>query len=97
MQGKFPATGAFVPLGAKLDDGSPHPAAGTGFALSATATFSGDRSEMLKDGDQWIEFLQLRWDGSKLAVQGDPLPDSLFGVHLINQGFQCVPQNSGML
>ncbi|MFN0165696.1 MAG: SGNH/GDSL hydrolase family protein [Bryobacteraceae bacterium] len=97
VQGKFPATGAFVPLGAKLDDGSPHPAAGTGFALSATATFSGDRSEMLKDGDRWIEFLQLRWDGSKLGVQGDPLPDSLFGVHLINQGFQCVPQDTGML
>ena len=30
---KYPAAGGFVPLGAKRLDGSPHPHAGTGFAL----------------------------------------------------------------
>jgi hypothetical protein len=97
VQAKFPASGAFVPLGARLADGLPHPAAGTGFAFSATATFSQDRSEELKDGDKWIEFVQLRWDGKQLTAKGDPLPDSLFGVHVINQGFQCVPQDTAML
>ena len=30
VQGRFPVSGGFIPLGAKLPDGRPHPAAGTG-------------------------------------------------------------------
>jgi hypothetical protein len=83
VQGRFPVSGGFVPLGSKLPDGRPHPAAGTGFLFSGTLTFLPDRTqghpEAGKD-DRDIEFVQLRWDGSALTVTRRELFKQLAGV-----------------
>jgi hypothetical protein len=71
IRARFPASGAFVPLGAKLPDGQPHPAAGTGFLFSGTRPFLPDRSEGHPQAgreDRTIEFMELRWDGTHLKV-----------------------------
>lgn len=39
---KYPARTGFVPQGAKLDDGSPHPSAGTGFAINQAIAWTKD-------------------------------------------------------
>src|SRR5262249_33435092 len=71
IQARYPVSGAFVPLGAKLADGTPHPGAGTGFLFSGTLTFLPDRSDGHPDAgreDRTIEFMQIRWDGKDLKV-----------------------------
>jgi hypothetical protein len=71
IQARYPVSGAFVPLGAKLPDGTSHPGAGTGFLFSGTLTFLPDRSDGHPDAgreDRTIEFMQIRWDGKDLKV-----------------------------
>ena len=83
VQGRFPVSGGFVPLGSKLPDGRPHPAAGTGFLFSGTLTFLPDRSQghpQAGKDDRDIEFVQLRWDGSALTVTRRELFKQLMGV-----------------
>jgi hypothetical protein len=93
---KYPVNGGFVPRGAKLEDGSPHPAAGAGFLLSTAAAFLPDRSEMFPNTDQFVEFLQARWDGNSLKVTRDELPQPL-ADRLRNVGFNCLPRGAGFL
>jgi hypothetical protein len=83
VQSRYNVSGGFVPLGAQLADGSPHPAAGTGFMFSDAFTFLPDRSEGhpeagLKDRD--FEFIQLRWDGSKLTITRRDFFNELLGI-----------------
>ena len=80
VQAKYPVCGAFVPLGARLENGSPHPAAGTGFLLSQGVTFLPDRSGAHPQGDCTFDLIQLRWDGERLAVTNGQLPETLFGM-----------------
>jgi hypothetical protein len=83
VQGRFPVSGGFVPLGAKLPDGSVHPGAGTGFLFSGTLTFRPDRFEghpQAGKDDRDIEFVQLRWDGSSLQVTRREYVKQLAGV-----------------
>ncbi|MBL9215004.1 MAG: hypothetical protein JNG83_05970, partial [Opitutaceae bacterium] len=44
VMAKYPGNIGFIPLGAKLPDGRPHPHAGTGFAIVVTAAWPTDRS-----------------------------------------------------
>ena len=97
VQAKYPGTGAFVPLGTKRADGSPHPGAGSGFYLSTTGTFLSDRSRVHPQADWWLEFLQLTWDGHTLKVAKDALPERVFGLKLINIGFRTYPEGDGFL
>src|SRR6185369_14110623 len=64
--------GGFVPLGAKLADGRPHPHAGTGFAVVRTHSFAADLSTRLNSEVRppyaYLELLQLRYDGQTFAV-----------------------------
>lgn len=67
-------TGGFVPLGAQRSDGTPHPAAGTGFALAHyfgnTIPKAHDETHRPDRGDQYQtgELLQLKFDGSQLSI-----------------------------
>ncbi|MEO6244455.1 MAG: hypothetical protein ABIQ12_03385 [Opitutaceae bacterium] len=93
---KYPVNGAIVPLGAKREDGTPHPAAGTGFLCSTALTFTADRAEITVAPDQFVEFYQVRWDGAKLQVERDRLPES-YAARLINVGFNSLPLGDGFL
>jgi hypothetical protein len=101
VQGRFPVSGGFVPLGAKLADGSPHPAAGTGFVYSGTLTFRADRMEghpQAGKDDRDIEFVQLRWDGKDLKVIQREFSKTLAGVDVGRVGLtNALPDGTGFL
>jgi hypothetical protein len=65
--------GGFIPLGAKLPDGSPHPHAGTGFAMGTTGGHPTDHKHPVpsiqsKPGHGFATLLQLKFDGQKLHI-----------------------------
>ena len=67
------STGGFVPLGARLPDGSPHRAAGTGYLLSCGVAHLADHSERhltRAHAHSIVEIIQLRFDGTALSVTG---------------------------
>jgi hypothetical protein len=76
---KYPVTGGFVPLGAALDDGRPHPAAGTGILVSDAVTFSLDKTSADSYSEIITEVIQLRWDGQSLKITEKKLIDHAFG------------------
>jgi len=76
---KFPATGGFVPLGAKRPDGSDHPHAGTGFLVlikhgvpprALSGDVNGYDGSWVLDADilRQIEVHQLSFDGERITV-----------------------------
>lgn len=69
----------FVPLGAKLADGSPHPAAGTGFGLLVALGFPPDHSDLWaparKDIHDVFQLQQYRYDGQKFTITKDQILD----------------------
>ena len=71
---KHGARGGFVPLGARRDDGSPHPHAGTGVGLCKALDFpmkgNGyyDKREKTKGMVRTTEVQQLAFDGKKFSV-----------------------------
>ena len=69
----YPAVGGFVPLGAKRDDGSPHPHAGTGFGLAVVLGYPADHADPRPErrGDtlhRW-SLQQWRFDGRRFIVE----------------------------
>lgn len=85
---KYPVSGFFVPLGATLPDGSPHPAAGTGLLMSVCVAYAADRSDPTtagKTGANWkswenlIEFIPVSWDGKQLTLGTARKVRELFG------------------
>ena len=91
---KYPFNGAIVPLGAKLPDGTPHPAAGTGFFVCSVLSFLPDRSEFTPDPDEFIEFYQVRWDGQTLKVSPDKFPEP-YASRLKGVAFNAVAKGTG--
>ena len=79
---KFPANGCFVPLHAKLPDGTAHPAAGTGLLVSTGMTFNADGSSAEEDSEVTNEFMQVRWDGKRLEITEREFIDNLCGYEL---------------
>lgn len=72
----YPLFAAFVPLGALLEDGTPHPHGGTGFAVGLKMGRPCDDHGVCKsytdpleeDCCDQVEFLQLAWNGRDLSV-----------------------------
>lgn len=78
---RFPAGGGFVPCDARLSDGSPHPAAGTGFALCHLHAMPLEVQDV-KDGERaregtWVaksavyrclEWRQVRFDRGRFVL-----------------------------
>jgi hypothetical protein len=74
---KYPAVGAFVPLGAKLANGKPHPAAGSGVLFSCASTFRHDKTTQDENSKRQVEVLQFRWDGQRLRCTHHEIIGSL--------------------
>ena len=75
---KFPLIGGFVPLGAKLKDGRPHPAAGTGFGSAQALSFPHDGGGLITWKDKFIRYIelhQLRFDGERLTTRVEMIRD----------------------
>jgi hypothetical protein len=78
---KYPVEGGFVPLGARLKDGRPHPHAGTGFLMSTALSFDSVSRCLIEheDEESLLELMQLRWDGSSLKIFKRELHHDLLG------------------
>ena len=66
------AHGGFVPLGAKLPDGTPHPHAGTGFGISVVRGYPADNSivnaHVAPDIHSYRRLVQFRYDGQNFEM-----------------------------
>lgn len=68
---KGTAVGGFVPLGAKLADGSVHPHGGTGFGTSYALLYRPDQDghyDYRESREQWLEPFQFSYDGAEFRV-----------------------------
>lgn len=90
---KYPFLGGFVPLGARREDGSPHPHAGTGFAVGPLIGFPADLSDRIpghrRNRRTHIELYQLAYDGATFSVaRTDRLAfnELLPGWDIVNRG-----------
>ena len=108
---KFPMVGGFVPFGARLDDGRPHPHAGTGFGVAYTQGFP---LRLAEDGGafdgRWAhepdvfrayELAQLTYDGDSLKITRSDvlgLRELLPGWTLLNRGLcGAIPDGEDLL
>ena len=95
---KYPAVGQFVPLGARLADGKPHPAAGTGVLFSCTSTFRADKTTQDANPKRMVEVIQLSWDGSNLKVTNREIISRLLDLELTGSTpLASCPQDDGLL
>ncbi|NMA43801.1 MAG: exo-alpha-sialidase [Oligosphaeraceae bacterium] len=80
---RFPVNGGFVPYGA-LINGTPHPHAGTGYALGQVVTFpagpNGTFSYETSPINGETDFFQLSYDGKELKVVSHQILDDLLPV-----------------
>lgn len=94
---KGPATGRIVPLGAVLDDGSPHPGAGAGLLTATCINFNADGTSIVEESETLLEFMQIHWDGETLQVERE-LRETLMGYKLLAQGITSfLPDGAGIL
>jgi hypothetical protein len=95
---KYPAVGNFVPTGARLPNGKPHPAAGTGVLFSCTSTYRAEDKTEDDKTKRMVEIIQLRWDGSQLQIASHEIVSHLLGLELNGSTpLASCPQDSGML
>jgi hypothetical protein len=95
---KYPAVGNFVPLGARLPNGKPHPAAGTGVLFSCTSTYRAEDKTEDDKTKRMVEVIQLQWDGSQLQVVSHEIVSQFLGLELNGSTpLASCPQDSGML
>jgi len=69
---KYPVDGGFVPLDARLPDGSPHPHAGTGFGTSVVLSFPPELGDVWSDKVDrapQVELMQFNFDGTHFRVE----------------------------
>ena len=68
---KGTVVGGFVPLGAKLADGSPHPHAGTGFGQCYALLYPLDQDghyDYRKPREHWLECFQFAYNGKDFQI-----------------------------
>jgi hypothetical protein len=104
---KYPVSGFFVPRGALLADGKPHPGAGSGLLMSICVAYASDRSDPTTAGkaesnwkswDTVVEFIQVRWDGKKLQVSEPVKTRQILGQKFIDSPFgQLSPLDLGFV
>ena len=76
---KGPVLGGFVPFGAKLEDGSPHPHAGTGFGMCWAIVHALDQNGNFDYRDyieRYAELFQFAYDGKDFKVLNKERVDS---------------------
>lgn len=66
----YPCKGGFIPLGARSDNGQPHPGAGTGFGVSTVVGYDPDLREKPKKGDtpSGVLVQQFRFDEDRFEI-----------------------------
>lgn len=77
LMSRYPLAGGFVPLGALRHDGSPHPHAGTGFAMSHVIGFPVDEAGNVRvytesdiaDPFAAVEVQQFRYDAKRFIIE----------------------------
>lgn len=107
---KAPPIGGFVPLGARRDDGSPHPHAGTGFGVGMALAYhvdDGDRSKpyrgCIRGSQSYMhrELFQFAFDGETFRVtdvQAIAVPDLLPGQVLLDAALRsAIPDGDDLL
>jgi len=104
---KYQVGGFFVPLGALMPDGKPHPAAGTGLLMSPCLGYNPDRSDPTTAGksdsnwkswDTLSEFIQIRWDGKSLKIIETRKVSEMLGEHLYDTPFgRLAPMDKGFV
>lgn len=104
---KYPVSGFFVPLGALLPNGQPHPAAGSGLLTSVCVAYTSDRSDPTGAGQtdtnwkSWetlMEFIQVRWDRKNLNIIETRKVQELFGKPLLAGTFSRLsPMDKGFV
>ena len=99
------AGGGFVPLGAKLADGRPHPAAGTGFGLGVAISYPADLSSPNppegKGAFHFNTLVQFRYSGDRFEItKNESLSDDqvVDGWRVFNRGLgSAVPDGEDLL
>ena len=80
---KFPATGGFVPLGAKSKTGQSISGEGTGILVSTGFTFNTDGTSAGEGSEIILEFMQLKSDGRSVSVTRREMCDHMLGYTLM--------------
>ncbi len=89
---KYPVQGGFVPAEAKLEDGSPHPHAGTGFGLCQAIAWTADQESVFLGNEMYayLEVYQLAYDDEggfrMIGEERIPYGELLEGAVLSNPG-----------
>lgn len=67
---KYPSRGGFIPVGCRRADGSPHPCAGTGFAINQALAWPLQSSRQYSGAQtyQFFELQQLAFDGKTIRI-----------------------------
>ncbi len=71
---KHDQKGGFIPAGAKREDGTPHPHAGTGFLIGAAPDFAREvdgsyvKADKVKTMVRVMEVHNLQWDGDRMRI-----------------------------
>ena len=67
---KYPCRGGFVPWGAKLEDGSAHPHAGTGFSVTQVLAWpvGGPTAYRVSEHYEYLELHQYSYDGKNFRI-----------------------------
>lgn len=98
LMARYPRSVVFVPLGATLPDGTPHPAAGTGFCMGVVMGFPAERFRTMtnpfagiRDEDIFygVEIGQCKYDGKDFTVSDlkiGPVTSVLEGSIITNGG-----------
>ena len=106
---KFPIRGGFVPFGAKRQDGSPHPDAGTGFGFSVMQAWQTIvpgpppyRQNAYRDAESYLvwDLQQYSYDGTTFRVKSEHIPVDaiLAGWTIPNGGMtNAIPDGDDML
>ena len=100
---KYPIRGGFVPLGARLEDGSPHPHAGSGFGVNMAVAWTADQCKEYPEAEKYhyVEVYQLAYDGVDFSVTRTDqisVEEMLEGAHLLNPGVcAAIPDGEDLL
>ena len=100
---KYPVGGGFVPSGARLENGSPHPHAGTGFGVSQVIAWTPDQESEYSEEEtyHYLEVYQLAYDGHTFLVtetERIPYEDLLKGAVISHPGLTtAIPDGEDVL
>src|SRR5262249_49157356 len=107
---KYPIRGGLVPVGARRADGSPHPHAGTGFALNQAiarrigpsgSLFHGVSAFADDEAHRYYEVRELSYNGrsfNMVASERIPPPELLSGWTVVGEGLtNAIPDGDDFL